>query len=233
VRAYTSQGGENRLWFEPTEIDEIMEGELRRSNLWPPDDNPVVDVEAFLDGHLRVDLDQYADLPSDILGQTEFHPGAPRVQINRDLTGSAMDSEWPTAGIQGRWRATLAHEGAHVVLHRSLFDSAPDQEVLFEVESREPTLMRCLKRDVAPGSTRGDWREVQANRGMAALLMPRELFGRRARQIRDAKPKITTPELTRALSGLFQVSNEAARIRVDTLGLAGGPDLFSSSAVHS
>jgi hypothetical protein len=72
-------------------------------------------------------------------------------------------------------------------LHRYLFD--PDMAPL---TSRRPdhitadgtAVMRCLHRDVNDVSTqdwghisrRRDWREVQANRGMAALLMPGRTF---------------------------------------------------------
>ena len=48
---------------------------------------------------------------------------------------------------------------------------------LFDQPSAGPLakggLMRCLKRDVGQATGSKDWREVQANRGMAALLMPR------------------------------------------------------------
>jgi hypothetical protein len=54
-------------------------------------------------------------------------------------------------------------------------------------------LMRCLYRDISPTVAdwssvrrRSDWREVQANRAMAALLMPRRLFRRLTlREIRE------------------------------------------------
>jgi hypothetical protein len=107
-----------------------MEDELHRAGLWPGQDSPAVDVEGFIEGHLKASPDRYAALEGDVLGLTEFRRGAtPLVRINQDLTGSAMDGEWCPPGIQGRWRATLAHEASHVVLHRMLFELNPTKKL--------------------------------------------------------------------------------------------------------
>ena len=105
----------------------------------------------------------------------------PKVSINKDLTGAALDDDETQPGILGRWRATVAHEATHVMVHRCLFNLNEDQRSLFaELEAAEPEvkhLQRCMKRDVLfRGSGTSDWREIQANMGMGALLMPRALF---------------------------------------------------------
>jgi Zn-dependent peptidase ImmA (M78 family) len=94
--------------------------------------------------------------------------------------------------------------------------------------------MRCLHRDISPAMEdwnsvlrRSNWREVQANRGMAALLMPRRLFRRLAlREMRQLgvgtlaiaeAPEVET--LVSALADALRVSKQAARIRLNTEGL--------------
>src|SRR5208337_3529164 len=66
-----------------------------------------------------------------------------------DLTG-AIDDDHTPPGIRGRWRATMAHEASHVVMHRVLFEVNQDQETLFHMQDQpEPQrLMRCLKKNV-------------------------------------------------------------------------------------
>jgi IrrE N-terminal-like domain len=221
VKSYRSADGEQRLWYEDDEIERIMEDELRRAELFPDRRGGVVDVEALIERHLAASLDQYADLPVEVLGLTEFVPGKPpQVRINSDLTGSAMDTDWCPPGVEGRWRATLAHEAAHVVLHRTLFDVDLNQGSLFPTEparDESARLHRCLKRDVAHRTQPSDWREVQANRGMAALLMPRSVFTRAARRS-GAGSGSDIDAVTRSLAELFAVSRQATTIRLRTLG---------------
>jgi hypothetical protein len=206
------------MWYEPPEIEQIMEDELRRAGLSPPDDTPAVNVEGFIEDHLQATLDQYATLEPTVLGLTDFRAGsAPVVRINRDLTGSAMDNEWCPPGVKGRWRATLAHEASHIVLHRILVEGDPAQVRLFDQEGAASILFRCLKRDVSYQPGGRDWREVQANRGMAALLMPRTLFLRMAEQEIGGGVG-GFDRATRQLAARFGVSREAATIRLRTMG---------------
>jgi len=224
--------GRDRIWYSIDEIESIMDDEARKAGLTPTADQPAVNLESFLERHLGAALDQHAKLPIDVLGQTVFEPGLPvRVEINADLTGVIDDS----GGLSdiGRWRATLAHEAAHILLHRVLFEVPLTQGKLFDEEpAPSQTLMRCLKRDVAPGRGASDWREVQANRGMAALLMPRSLFSSVAAEERSANELPPFPlvdasqegdRLVRRLAARFDVSRQAAQIRLRTLGLLADP----------
>jgi len=49
------------------------------------------------------------------------------VSINKNLTGAALDYDDTPSGILGRYRPTVAHEAAHVIVHRCLFAYNPDQ----------------------------------------------------------------------------------------------------------
>lgn len=231
MKTYRGPEGDERIWFEDDEIEQIMEDELRRASLMPTLDDSVVDVEAFIENHLQSPLDQYADLENDVLGVTEFRPGhRPEVRINKDLTGSAMDGDWCPPGVQGRWRATLAHEAGHVVLHRMLFEVDTNQTTLFADPvngPREAQLLRCLKRDVAHRARTTDWREVQANRAMAALLMPKSVFVKTVRKIGIGATHATIDQSTRDLAQRFGVSRQATTIRLRTLGFIRDDDADS------
>lgn len=218
------------LYYSNMEIEERMEAALRRSGLIPTLEAPVTPLDRFIEQYLGVVLDEWAELDADLMGQTDFTDRPIRISINRRLTEEA-DHPGCHPGLKGRRRATLAHEAAHVLLHEPLCPSQhPDQENLFEEEppSSKRCLQRCFARDIfpSPGRPPSDWREVQANKGMAALLMPRPVFCEAAcQQIRQAgwsEDQIfqDSPEaqiLTVELARFFQVSRQACEIRLRTL----------------
>jgi len=235
---YYGPEGDQRIWYESDEIEAIAEDELRRAGLTPSPDDPVTDLERLIEGHLKAQLDQYAQLPEGVLGVTQFDVRrSPLVSISSALT-EAAEEDSPRPGQVGRWRATLAHEASHIFLHRYLFD--PDMAPL---TSRRPdhttagatAVMRCLHRDVNDVSTqdwgrisrRRDWREVQANRGMAALLMPGRTFKDVAFEqitklglISLSSGPASADALAAAVADVFQVSKQAALIRLGTLQVA-------------
>jgi len=235
MRRYRSKDGEERLWYTDREIEDIMRVELEKAELLPTPDSPSVDIEGFVEFHLQVGFDRTADLEPDVLGVTEFVlGGAPLIKINRDLTGSALDEDDSPLGILGRWRATVAHEASHVILHKVLFDvgSAQQGSFLFaeEAEPEIPRVFRSLKRDVSfAGCNSGDWREVQANMGMAALLMPKPVFLEVCQRELERSPLLSLPNvgpdhpelrpLIGRLAEHFEVSKQAASIRLETLGV--------------
>ena len=232
MKEYRSTNGEKRLWYEDNEIENIMQDELRRSGIYPSLLNPVVDLETLLEVHLGVKLDLYAELETNLLGVSKLAFGRqPTVEINRTLTEQA-DGEVPPSGVLGRWRATLAHEAAHVVLHQCLVEGPSNQGVLFPQFDRTSVQTRCSERSIWLTRGPGDWKEVQANRGMASLLMPSRVFTDLVRDILGTEhtddllarvPAADTQsytDLVRELSTRSQVSQEAARIRLNTLRLA-------------
>lgn len=232
MKEYRGPAGDRRLWFDPGEIDDMMVDELRRARLLPDpaQEDISVDVEAFIEGYLRLPFDLSAELAPEVLGVTDFVPGRePKISINRDLTGSALDQEDATPGLVGRWRATVAHEACHVLLHRILFEVDDLQIGLFSKQEQDPApeqLMRCLKRDVGFDRPASDWREVQANMGMGALLMPKPTFLAAVDQelvrldATNMPVSAGSPQHDRLVGQLarrFTVSKQAARIRLTSL----------------
>lgn len=231
MRRYIDTLGRPQLWLDDSEIEAEMASALASARMRPAPEAPAVDLERFLEVGLGARVDQHAPLDKDVLGLTTFARGLrPAVQINADLTG-AFDA--PGAGEleRARWRSTLAHEGAHVVLHARLFVLDEHQGELFsEAELGSPVLQRCLKRDVGFSRSGPDPREVQANKGMAALLMPEALFVPLAREaaerlgLRPGDLDPTASGSRRLVSGLaqrFEVSRQAIEIRLETFGFLG------------
>lgn len=215
-------GEPRRPWYEREEIERIVAENV--SAFSDTSSVGVLDLEAFAEQQCGVSLDQYAVLPHTILGVTVFGASERcRVLINRALSEAADDSAASTATI-GRWRATLAHEIGHVLLHRILHLHRHDQVELFPRNHGPLDIveMRCLRRDVATENAT-HWREVQANVAMASLLMPAgrfsEAFDRHvvvARQLVNGGARA----LVSSLAQEFVVSRQATLIRISELGLA-------------
>ena len=225
-----------RLYLRPAEIDRDCERlvsnflQQRHGKVRFPLSTD--DLTVLVEEHSS-SLDQYADLSGegdDVEGMTCFLPGElPQVLISAQLTEQA--------NRQNRLRTTLAHELGHAFYHRAVFDhvfAAPPH--MFEAARAEPRTV--CKRDSMMGTTEFDWLEWQAGYFSGAILMPAQQLRRtvgdllRDQGIHGAAVIGTAPaaEAERHVMASFQVSGEAARVRLRKLGLladsAGPPTLF-------
>lgn len=190
-------------------------------------------LQTLIEAH-AASLDLYADLSGegdDVEGVTDFVMGKlPRVRINRDLADDARR--------EVRLRTTLGHEFGHVHLHNALFQahvSAPDlfgdRRVGAHPSSKqvdnEKELAKC-KRETIVGARDTDWMEWQAGYVCGALLMPRRELRQIVHTTMRAAGQIDQLEIRSDLGGAivadvaqrFFVSAEAARVRLQVLGLA-------------
>ena len=174
------------------------------------------------------DLDQYADLSGEgeegeeVQGLTLFFPDRkPVVKIAQELADSGYREH--------RLRTTLTHEFAHVKLHARLWPF--DQPRLFPDE-RETLGPRC-KRPGDTGGSGADWMEWQAGYVSGAILMPITRLVRMVRITFDAlgtfgsvpTASVKGVNLIARVAGQFEVSNDAARVRLAQLGyLADRPE---------
>jgi hypothetical protein len=161
------------------------------------------------------DLDLYADLTTDGLdveGVTDFYPGEqPRVRIAAHLSEDETRAH--------RLRTTLTHEYGHVWLHKPLFDVLALSPQMFpELVPQES--QRC-KRETIVTARKTDWMEWQAGYVCGSLLMPITLVKQLVVDFRQQQELLTihvgSPEaaaLQRILSKIFDVSLEAARVRL-------------------
>jgi Zn-dependent peptidase ImmA (M78 family) len=225
-----------RLFLRPAEIDRDCEQlvtaflQQRHGDVRFPlsTDDLTVLVEKYSSS-----LDQYADLSGegdDVEGMTCFLPDKlPQVLISAHLTKQA--------NRQNRLRTTLAHELGHAFYHRAVFDqlfAAPPH--MFEAARAKPQTV--CKRDNMMGTSEFDWLEWQAGYFSGAILMPAQQVRRAVGDLlRDSgihgAAVIGTPlatEAERHTITRFQVSADAARVRLRKLGLladsAGPPTLF-------
>jgi len=225
-----------RLFLRPVEIDRDCErlvttflqkrhGEVR----FPLSTD---ELTVLVEQHCST-LDPYADLSEEgdeVEGMTCFLPDQlPQVLISVQLTEQA--------NRQNRLRTTLAHELGHAFYHRAVFDhlfAAPPH--MFEAARAEPRTV--CKRDAMMGTGEFDWLEWQAGYFSGAILMPAQQVRRsvgdllRGQGIHGAAVIGTPPavEAERHVMASYQVSAEAAQVRLRKLGLvadsAGAPTLF-------
>lgn len=214
--------GRLRLWFDADEIEQITADALKSAGLWPTRAGEPIDIEGFVENHLRADVDYAGDLERDVLGYTEFRK-PPLVVVNRRLTDLAS-APAAALGLVGRWRATIAHEASHILLHTRLYD--PGQV------SPKQKWVRCLRVEIKAGTQARDWREVQANMGMAALLLPQDLLLERVKVLFGAREPLFPPFdprsdvgrwLTETLAAEFFVSRQATALRLINFGLLRAP----------
>lgn len=190
------------------------------------------DLTVLVEQHCA-SLNPYADLAvegDDVEGMTCFRPGElPSILISVVLTEQS--------NRENRLRTTLAHELGHAFYHRAVFDqlfAAPLH--MFEAARAEPRTV--CKRDSMMGTSEFDWLEWQAGYFSGAILMPAQQVRRavgdllRDRGIHGAAVIGTPPaaEAERHTIASFQVSTEAAQVRLRKLGLLadspGPPTLF-------
>lgn len=225
-------------------IENRMADALHRAAMMTTVAAPVLDLGAFVQQGLHAVLDDCAPLPANEMGVVTFAAGkCDLVEINREL-GDLFEGGGTS---RARYRSTLAHEASHIVLHRALLMPNEGQLGLFGAEESKVYAQRCLKRNLATLSpdcstaphkdaeipSKATQRlEIQANIGMAALLMPREVF------CAVAEPPLRAWELRRLSddphdhfdakhrmigewAAMFEVSRQVIAIRIKTLGLWG------------
>jgi hypothetical protein len=197
-----------RLICSGADIEDFMEERYYRFCGGKIDVNrPAIDVGNFIDRLFKERVEYSpddSDLPSGVLGATVF---------NQDKScliriSAGLYKERNAVQVRGRFRFTCAHESFHALVHGPLFQGA----------GRLFCHNHTIKEDVGNDQPKvGDYTEWQANRGAAALLMPRSIFEQCVKQIRS---KSNDHEfLVNTLVRLFDVSKQAATIRLQNLGL--------------
>lgn len=165
------------------------------------------------------ELDTYADLSEEgpnVQGLTKFQPGEkPYVFIDGSLSAE---------GREHRLRTTLAHEWGHVALHDAPYQEKAAVGDLFSAPNIHAA--KC-KRDDIVGAGQSDWIEWQAGYVCGALLMPKTHVIASANRFCDryrAHGRIVAgtgwvDQLAEFVARDFQVSKDAARIRIVQIGL--------------
>lgn len=128
-----------------------------------------VDVDEVLARAFGVQPD-FGDFDNSCLGRTIFEAdGTHTVKINRLLAEEADSS----VVARRRLRSTLAHEAAHIAFHGVLHPLHQGPGLFPDLA--EPTAVMCRLESIEGARDETPWWEFQANRGMASLLLPRDL----------------------------------------------------------
>jgi len=211
-----------RPYFKDRQVEDICEEALRSTGHLPADPGPVR-IERFLEKRFQV-VPQYEALPNGVLGYTEFGKrGVQAIYVSRLL------AEEDTKVADRRVRTTLAHEGGHGLLHAHLFAFEADHSSLFERDPDiTPTRILCRDQPAAPASIGrydGRWWEVQANRAMAALLLPERLLWKGLDPFLEehgslgvrALPNAKREAAIRELAETFDVNPVVVRLRLSRI----------------
>lgn len=220
-----------RPYYAVDEIEAICLEALKAVGLYPAEPMPIR-IDRFIEKRFRVHP-AYEEMPEGVLGYTRFgQNGVEEIVIAQSL------AEERTETAERRITTTLAHEGGHGLLHAHLFALGGSARTLFgDPEAPDSPKILCRGEIVPePGPRRkhrydGRWWEFQANRAMAALLLPRPLVERSldlvargafgTRVLDDARRN----EAARHVAEIFGVNPIVARLRVDEVHPAGSGQL--------
>jgi len=215
---------QQRPHYEPKDLDVECEGILKTflKDLHGEVSFPVQteDIKKLIERDAD-ELDVYADLTSygpEVEGVTEFRPGKrPRVRISASLTEDDRR--------ENRLRTTLTHEYGHVRFHAYLWEiEPPTADLLRQHPDRDKII---CKRDTMIDAAQTDWMEWQAGYICGALLMPKSAVTRLCREHAEnhgiygpvSIQSAPGTQLIQTIVTTFQVSQDAARVRLLKLGL--------------
>jgi hypothetical protein len=213
-----------RPYYPDADIERICTDALAEIGYLPKEPGPVR-IDRFVEKRFNTRI-IYESLPVNVLGFTEFGPnGVVAVHI------AEPPAHQRTRAAERRMNATIAHEGGHGLMHAHLFALALDRGKLFENDP-DVTDTRVLCRDgdratPAPRQRRydGRWWEVQANRAIGALLLPKSLFVSFMESFLEPQGSLDLPTLTvarraeaiQAVADLFDVNQAVAKLRIASI----------------
>lgn len=214
-------------FFTPAEFEQITSDELQKVGLYPDKPEPIR-IERFIEKRFNLSP-RYEDLPEGVLGYTQFGS-----QVEAIVISKALEEDQSPVSCR-RVKTTLAHEAGHGLLHAYLFMLASVKDITplltkeFDVDSRRILCRDDIIHGGGQGSVQrrysGRWWEFQANKAMAALLLPRDLvveclgalvvdrgsFGEK--WIQQGQREAAAQRLV----GVFDVNPVVGRLRLETL----------------
>jgi hypothetical protein len=224
----TSRWGGKRLWVSQDEIERAMDQVRVRAGNGTFSEGRGIDVERILERVYGVAPD-FRDLDDGVLGKTAFlDNGELRVTISRGLAERAESS----VSANHLLRSTIAHEIAHIEFHSEILrgDWLPPS-----ADAARPAVL-CRHSSITGGargaSTRNCWSEIQANMGMASLLLPAKfvhplvdefLLQIGCFSIRGMLVRSIANLVAEEISRVFDTSRQMTLFRLERLGaLPGG-----------
>lgn len=205
-------------FYTSDEMDRMCREALLATDLMPAKPAPVR-IDRFVEKRFGC-TPEYVDLPSGVLGFTEFS----RDGVKRIVIAESLDAD-PSSVAKRRERSTLAHEAGHGLFHGHLF-LLEEHPSLLPRAGAKPSIM-CREEANEPVRRRPttSWHEYQANQAIGGLLLPRALVRQVAATYLESDGLIGAPKLpsvarrtlVEELMGTFDVNRPVAAIRVDEL----------------
>lgn len=224
------------------EIDIIAETMLKDYNPELLSTPQPVDIELLMQDYLKLYVEyQYLSNNESILGMMVFHnmngivvyepenDGIKR--INAKANTVIIDNSLLEQSQRNRYRFTMAHEAGHATLHQLYFTrQMNDMASAARLGSYASEIRRCVKCravDVNVKSrlleTDDDWMEWQANAFASAILLPKSMVFKVTEDCKRRYPtfcdKPASTVYEQYIAGIFDVSREAARCRLNQLGI--------------
>lgn len=217
-----------RPYFASGELDRACEVIVRRFHRKRGEDDRVNlttdEISILIEGE-DADLDSSVDLTPyghDVEGVSIFHPnGSAEVKISSRLADNTR--------MENRLRTTLAHEFGHLHFHRHLWAMKFATQDLFTSSKVTDNAAIC-KRDQILNARQADWMEWQAGYISGAILMPVSAITsivakyRADQNLMGSISPISSHalQLSEEVRAAFQVSEDAASVRMQVLGLLEG-----------
>lgn len=198
-----------------------------------------IDIDLFVQDYLKMDQDyQYLSHCGVYLGMTVFND-TDKIPVYDPVTDRAeyisakartviIDNTLLEENQEHRYRFTMGHESGHGYFHSEFFTYDPNQLTFMDLlgESK-PAMVQCrvdikkLSDHIEPPIW-GDkeWMEWQANAFSSSLLMPRSAMILLCEDIKARGiDHFSLPlALVIGVSDVFNVSGEAARYRLESMG---------------
>ena len=208
-----------------------------------------VDIEGFIEFYLGMTPDyQYLSHNGVYLGMTVFNdtnkvpvfdPATNRAEyISAKARTVIIDNRLLDESQRHRYRFTLGHEGGHDIFHSGYFTYNPDQVSIFDDELIAPMIQCRVDNGMTNKSDTHkwddhDWMEWQANYFSSAILMPKcavQLVANKYPRNSLMENLVNRARLVSDVSNTFDVSTEAAVIRLKDMGYIPSDDQTSYSA---
>jgi hypothetical protein len=202
------------IYLKNEEIDAICIDELLNVDLLPRTPSPVR-IDRFIEKRFG-NVIRYSDLPPGVMGLTRFGKnGVDEIVIANAITDKR------------RVRTTFGHEGGHGLLHAYLFALEGQGQIFgdYSEPAKPKVLCREGSHDAGGGSYKGEWWEVQANRAIGSLLLPKPLLTQALEGFMTTSGTIGLKMLNYArvneavqhLSDTFDVHPIVAKIRINQM----------------
>ena len=221
MKSFRTPKALQRPYYTDEQIDRMCSEALVQTGLLPQEPGKVR-IDRFIEKRFNDVPIIYEPLASQVLGFSEFGPNGVEAIHIADRGGQRTRVE------DRRVNSTLAHEAGHCLMHAHLFLAEFEHGRVF-ANDPDVSSQRVLCRDDndrARSQRRydGRWWELQANRAIGGLLMPKETFLQFMTPFLEKRgtfgvgvlPDNRRDEVIRAAADLFDVNPAVARIRTDS-----------------